>query len=97
MKRLPPSTKWFITLTERRRYHTAIQVFKSIHKSASSYLQGVFNYSKDVTGHAIVAVELSICAQQLWEEKFYLCGSILWSSLSSTVAEAASLSSFKKL
>ena len=52
VKSLPPSTKLsftFFTLMERHRYCTAIQVFKSIRKSTSSYLQGIY-YFKDVTG-----------------------------------------------
>jgi len=29
----------------------AIQVYKSVHKSSPSYLQGIFEYSKDFMGY----------------------------------------------
>ena len=40
-------------MTERRRFHTAVQIFKSLHQSSPSYsyLHNIFHYSKDITGH----------------------------------------------
>ena len=51
VKKLPPSCAAGLcfTLTERRRYHTAIQ---SIKNYSPSYLLDIFQYSRDVTaGH----------------------------------------------
>ena len=89
-----------LTLTERRRYHTAIQVYKSIRKSSPSYLQGIFEYSKDVTGHVgrnINRIFVPRVFNNYGKRSFYYRGSVLWNNLSSAVVEAVSLPSFKKL
>ena len=53
IKRLPSScaSRLSFTLTERQRYHTAIQIFRSVHNYSPSYLSNIFHYSKDVTGY----------------------------------------------
>ena len=53
MHKLPSffSSKFQFTLTERRRFHTAIQIFKSLHRISPPYLHDIFQFSKDVTGH----------------------------------------------
>ena len=40
-----------MTLAERQTYHTAIQVFKILHNFSPTYLQGLFSYTSNVTGH----------------------------------------------
>ena len=52
LRRLPSSigSKINSTLTERHRFHTAVQVFRSLHRQCP-YLHNMFQYSKDVTGH----------------------------------------------
>ena len=37
--------------SERRRFHTAVQIFKSLHRLSPLYLCNIFQFSKDVTGH----------------------------------------------
>ena len=98
VKSLPPSNRLSFTLTERRRYHTA----KSIRKSSPSYLQGIFEYSKDVTGHVgrntgIHRIFVPRVFNNCGKRSFYYRGSVLWNNLSSAVVEAASLSLFKRL
>ena len=44
-------SKFPFTLTERRRFHTAIQIFKSLHQISPPYLHNIFQFSKDITGH----------------------------------------------
>ena len=44
-------SKFSYTLTERRRFHKAIQVFKSLHFISPTYLHKIFFYSKDVSGY----------------------------------------------
>jgi len=39
-----------ITLAEWRRYHTAIQVYSSLHKISPSYLHNTFHYAVELTG-----------------------------------------------
>ena len=53
MHKLPSSfsSKFQFTLTERRRFHTAIQIFKSLHRISPPYLHDIFQFLKDVTGH----------------------------------------------
>ena len=48
---LPFRSKFSYSLIERRRFHTSIQIFKSIHQSSPSYLHNIFHFSKDITGH----------------------------------------------
>jgi len=52
-RKLPPScaSKLSFTLIEHRRYHTAIQVFRSVHNYSPPYLLNIFHYSKDVTAY----------------------------------------------
>jgi len=68
------SSEWQHYLT------TAIQVYKSIHKSSPSNLQGQYcEYSKDITGHDItVQCQLSFHSQSS-QQKYYH-GSILWNN-----------------
>ena len=40
-----------MTLAECRTHHTAIQVFKILHNFSPTYLQGLFSYTSNVTGH----------------------------------------------
>ena len=48
---LPFRSKFSYSLIERRRFHTSIQIFKSIHQSSPSYLHNIFHFSMDITGH----------------------------------------------
>ena len=52
LHKLPSSigSKINSTLTECRRFHTAVQVFRSLRRQCP-YLRNMFQYSKDVTGH----------------------------------------------
>ena len=48
----PPSSIDFsacLTLTERRQYHAAIQVYRVLHKLSPSYLNATFHYVVDIT------------------------------------------------
>ena len=50
----PPSSTDFsvhVTLTERRRFHAAIQVYRVLHKLSPSYLHDTFHYAVDITSH----------------------------------------------
>ena len=40
-----------LSLTERRTYHTAVKVFKILHKIAPPYLCDMFQYASAVSGH----------------------------------------------
>ena len=45
-------SKFPFTLTESRRFHTAIQIFKSLCQLSPPYLHDIFKFSVDITGHA---------------------------------------------
>jgi len=102
VNKLPLSfrSKFFYSLTERRRFHTAVQIFKSIHQSSPSYLHNIFHYSKDITGHVsrnINRLFVPRVTNNFGKRSFYYRGAVLWNSLSQVVVEAANLPSFKKL
>ena len=40
-----------MTLAECQTYHAAIQVFKILHNYSPTYLQGLFSYTSNFTGH----------------------------------------------
>ena len=41
-----------LSLTERRTFHTALQVFKIVNRISPPYLHGVFLFAVDVTGRS---------------------------------------------
>ena len=45
-------SKFPFTLTERCRFHMAIQIFKSLRQLSPPYLYDIFKFSIDITGHA---------------------------------------------
>ena len=102
VSKLPLSfrSKFLFSLIERRRFHTAVQIFKSIHQSSPSYLHNIFHYSKDITGHVsrnINRLFVPRVTNNFGKRSFYYRGTVLWNSLPQAVVEATSLSSFKKL
>jgi len=89
-KKLPPScaSKLSFTLTKHRHFHAAFQVFRSFHNFSPSYFQNIFQAFVDKI--SIVSLFQKLLS---WQKKFL----ILQNSLSSTVVEAAPLTSFKCL
>jgi len=101
-KKLPPSCapRLPFTLTECRRFHTAIQVFRSIHNYSPSYLLNIFHYSKDVTGycgHNINYLFAPRVFTNFGKISFFYRGTIIWNNFSTKVIEAVKLSTFKYL
>ena len=39
------------SLTERRRYHVAVQVYRILHKLSPPYLRDTFHYAVNITSH----------------------------------------------
>ena len=104
VKKLPPSCTCAaglpFTLTERRHNHTAIQIFQSIKHYSPSYLLDIFQYSKDVTGYCGRNANRPFVPRvstNFDKRSFFYRGTMLWSSLPSTVVEATTFSSFKYL
>ena len=44
VKKLPLSFRSNFSMTERCRFYTAVQIFKSLHQSSPSYLHNIFHY-----------------------------------------------------
>ena len=43
---LPYRSRFSFTLTERRRFHTAVQIFKSLHRLSPPYLHNIFSFQR---------------------------------------------------
>ena len=102
MKKLPAlyQSKFSFTLVERRKFHTAIQIFKSIHQKLPSYLHNIFHYSRDITGHIgrnINRLFVPRVNNNYGKRSFYYRGAMIWNSLPSTVTESTNLSKFVRL
>ena len=98
VKKLPPSCAAGLsfTLTERRCYHTAIQILNL--KKNSPPPPSLF--TRDVTGycgHNVNRLFVPRVSTNFGKRRFFYCGNMLWNSLPSTVVEATTLSSFKYL
>ena len=78
VKKLPPSCapRLSFTLTERRHFHTAIQVFRSVHNYSPSYLLNIFHYSKDITSYCRCNINRlfvpRVFSYKLWQKKLLL-------------------------
>jgi len=91
-------SKFSFTLTERCRYDTALQVFKSLHQIYPPYLHNIFQFSKDLTGHVSLNVNHLFILRVLsnfGQRSFFYRGAVLWNSLPLNVSEAATVPSFK--
>ena len=53
LNKLPPAycSRFIFTLTKRCRFHTAMQIFKSLYRISPPYLHNFFQFSRDVTCH----------------------------------------------
>ena len=73
------------SLTERRTFHTAVKVFKILHKLAPPYLHGMFQYASAVSGHTrrnplrllVPSIRTNYGRGSLW---FH--GTTIWNNLS---------------
>ena len=100
-KKLPLTyrSKFPFTLTERRRFHTAIQIL-SLHQISPPYLQNIFQFSKDITGRVsrnINRLFVPRVSTNYGKSSFFFRGAVLWNNLSLKITEAATLPSFKKI
>ena len=81
---LPYRSRFSLTLTERRRFHTAIQIFRSLHRLSPPYLHNIFQLSKDITGHVsrnINRVFVPRVFTNYGKRSFFYRGALLWNSL----------------
>ena len=99
---LVPATQSFLchTLAERRRFHTAIIVYKILHQLSPAYLRATFNYTTTVTSHVgrnshrlFVPRVRTIYAKN----SLYYKGTQIWNLLNASLYAAATLGQFKHL
>ena len=90
-------SRFSFTLIEQRRFHTAVQIFKSIHQISPPYLHKIFQFSRDVTGHVSHNFNRLFVPRVSTNFKLFYRGVVLWNSLPSIVSEAATVPSFKNL
>ena len=100
IRKLPSSyhSKFPFTLTECRRFHTAIQIFKSLRRISPPYLHDIFRFSKDVTGRIsrnINRLFVPRVSTNYGKRSFFYRGTVLRNNLKLTVTEAATLTSFR--
>ena len=75
----------FYSLVEHCKFHTLMQIFRILHKMTPSYLQGLFKYSIDVTGHPGCnsnCLRVPQAQTNYGRQSLYLRGIILWNNLS---------------
>jgi len=85
---------------ERRRFHTAIQIYKVLHHLLPPYLHDTFQYAVDITGRAsrnIYHLFVSRVRTTLAKNSFYFRGTQLWNSLNPLLYAAKKLEQFKSL
>ena len=81
----------WLSVADLQWFHTAIQIFKSLHRISPPYLHDIiilFQFSKDVTGHLNrnvnhLFVPRVFTNYSKWS--FYYPGTVLWNNLKSTV------------
>ena len=86
------------SLVERHKFHTLIQIFRILYKMTPSYLQGLFKYSSDVTGHPgrnFNHLYVPQVRPNYGRQSLYFRGSILWNNLPPLLYSAGSLADFK--
>ena len=89
-----------VTLSERRRFHTAVQVFKVLYQLCPGYLNDWFVFAEAYTGHSgrnkfrlfIPQINTSI-----GKNGFFYRGAVIWNNLTPVLFTVNILSNFKAL
>jgi len=88
------------TLAERRRFHTATIVYRTLQKLAPSYLRDSFQYAATVTSHIGRNSHRLFVPQvrtSFGKDSFYYKGTQIWNSLNVSIYAATTLAQFKHL
>ena len=101
LQQVPVSNSFVkVTLTERRHFHIAVQVFKISHQFCPRYLKDWFVSAEAYTGRSgqnkfrlfVPRINTSI-----GKNGFFYCGTVIWNSLSPVLFTVNVLSNFKSL
>ena len=88
------------SLVERRRFHTAIMVYRTLHYLSPIYLQDTFNYTTTVTSHVgrnSYRLFVPRVQTNYGKNSLYYIGTQVWNSLHASLYTAATLGQFKYL
>ena len=89
---VPSSDYLHLSLSERRGFHTALQVFKIVNKISPPYLHNIFSFAVDITGcKDYLFLELELIMVLAYR------GAAIWNRLPSALYSAKSVPIFKKL
>ena len=86
------------SLTERRQYHTILQLYKILHKMTPVYLHHMFSCTNSVTGrvgrnaHHLFVPQIHT---NFGRRSLFYRGATLWNALSPALYDAASYTQFK--
>ena len=95
---LPYHSTFSLTLTEHRRFHTAIQIFRYLHRLSPFYLHNIFQFSRDIAGHVSRNINRLFVPRvftNYGKRNFFYRGALLWNTLPFSITGAATLLSFK--
>ena len=85
------------SLTERRKFHTSIQIYKILHKSAPAYLHNLFTYAVTITGRARRNIHRLFVPQvntNYGKRSLRYRGPTIWNALSTALYSATALTQF---
>jgi len=85
-----------VTLTERRRFHIAIQIYKVLHHLSPPYLHDTFHDAVDITSRNIHRLFVPRVQTTLAKHSFYFRGSQLWNTLNPVLYEARKCDNLKR-
>ena len=88
------------SLTERRTFHTAVQVFKILNKISPPYLRGIFSYAVDVTGRSgrnLHRLFVPSVRTNYGKQSLAYRGTAIWNRLPKALYSAKTVNGFKTL
>ena len=88
------------TLTECRRFHTAIVVYRTLHQLSPDYLRNIFRYTIAVTSHTGRNIHRPFVPRvrtTYGKTSLYFKGTQVWNALDASLYTAATLGQFKHM
>jgi len=86
------------SLTERRKFHSVMHIYKILKKSAPAYLHSVFEYAINVTGrsnrnpHRLFVPQINT---NYGKQSLYYRGTTLWNALPPTLYDTETFAGFR--
>ena len=88
------------SLTERRKFHTTVQIYKILHKLAPMYLLNMFNYAITVTGRVNRNIHRLFVPQvntNYGKRSLRYRGPTIWNVLPAALYSATNLTQFRNI